>query len=555
MIGNSVGNYGLRDQTQALAWLQENVASFGGDPDRVMIYGQSAGGASVGVQLVSPLSAGLFSRAVIQSGAYVFGMDPPDDMVSTQAILTTILTTILHNPHHNLISRATSKRDRLCQQSVSPNAWSAPYGAKLETLATALGCTASPVDVDCLRAKDWRTVATQFHGGGWSPVVDGVYLTESPKAAMEGGRLHPVPIIVGATRDESSYFGLWNTAAAHDPATWGGDENTTASPALCPGASWLTAPHGPLIRPTAENHGRDRMGGAQMTVAEASGALLAGGYRGYGNVTGAELIRRYGLVEGGDENAFLTYSDISTEGNLCALRTFAQATRTSPVYQYLFARAPVYGLGAFHCVEIPYEFFQQELQYNMSCTEGGAVCYQYSCCDTDPDTQLSMEVLRYLANFAATGDPNTGDQPQSSSSASAGRIVWPQYTPRARGYISLGDSVTREATICARERLREAQCDWWPDKGATNSDEWPVDSGCSTPGAPRPAPGVAPTDAAPADEGSGMAGKVVLCLVALVIVGALASRAKLMERASAGGGDSIYGKGGEAGEDKSSETL
>ena len=173
--------------------------------------------------------------------------------------------------------------------------------------------------------------------------------------------------------------------------------------------------------------------------------------------------------------------------------------------------------------------------------------------------RVCAEVLRYLANFAATGDPNTGDQPQSSSSASPERVVWPQYTQSERGYVSLGDSVTREATICARERLREAQCDWWVDMGATKADEWPVDDGCSAAGAPRPAPAPAPapSDAAPADEG-GMAGKVVLCVVALVIVGALASRAKLMERASVGGdgaGDSIYAKGGEPGEDKGSETL
>ena len=52
------GNIGLYDQVQSLRFVQENIAAFGGDPDRVTIFGHSAGGASVGFHLVSPMSAG-----------------------------------------------------------------------------------------------------------------------------------------------------------------------------------------------------------------------------------------------------------------------------------------------------------------------------------------------------------------------------------------------------------------------------------------------------------------------------------------------------------------
>ncbi|KAJ0183493.1 hypothetical protein K1T71_001469 [Dendrolimus kikuchii] len=62
------GNAGMKDQVAALKWVKANISNFGGDPNNVTIFGQSAGGSSVGYHLISPMSKGLFKRAIVQSG-------------------------------------------------------------------------------------------------------------------------------------------------------------------------------------------------------------------------------------------------------------------------------------------------------------------------------------------------------------------------------------------------------------------------------------------------------------------------------------------------------
>ncbi|CAG2106736.1 unnamed protein product, partial [Medioppia subpectinata] len=69
------GNVGFYDQLLALKWVRENIHMFGGDRDEITIFGESAGSWSVSVQLLSPLSKGLFKRAIMESGAHMFNKD------------------------------------------------------------------------------------------------------------------------------------------------------------------------------------------------------------------------------------------------------------------------------------------------------------------------------------------------------------------------------------------------------------------------------------------------------------------------------------------------
>ena len=173
---DATANFAVLDMVMALRWVQQNIAGFGGDPNRVTIFGESAGGADVFTLMVTPQAQGLFHGAIAQSGS-------------------------LHSQSQQAAEQAGGERGNTADMQALWERDNPPQG---ESAASR---------VAWLQTLDAGMVLTSYPGGlGGLPEVprmirDGVVIPqEGTRAVFERGGQHPVPLITGTNRNELKLF-------------------------------------------------------------------------------------------------------------------------------------------------------------------------------------------------------------------------------------------------------------------------------------------------------------------------------------------------------------
>ncbi len=166
------GNYGLLDQIAALQWVQRNIQSFGGDPNCVTIFGESAGSVAVTCLMVSPLAKGLFHRAIAQSGT------------------GTSIYQQLNEPHKR--SKSLHATGNVLADKLGIDASDTDALAKLRNVSAQ----------KLLEISNPQLISQGLQGTKFGPVIDGYVLPANPGKMFANGQQHPIPLMIGSNQQD-----------------------------------------------------------------------------------------------------------------------------------------------------------------------------------------------------------------------------------------------------------------------------------------------------------------------------------------------------------------
>jgi para-nitrobenzyl esterase len=382
-LGDS--NFGFQDQQLALRWIQQNISAFNGDPDNVTIFGESAGGHSVLSHLASPTAAGLFHRAIVQSGSYSGNQYPLKlptiTPVDPAAELAFDGETRIGQP---IAQRVRDKEPEICAVDVAL--------------------------LDCLRAVDLNVILTAQSEilserrvesilPAWDP--DNALLPRSINAALASGDINKVPVLMGSNLDEGDLFMLislrngWNFRL---PGSYQGVITT-------------------LIK---ENSSLDSVAIADHYLQRSRALIAADPVRQAAIAQKSEFIKfvypyiyAYSLIVTdwrfnctNDDQWSLLQNQVDTYGYWFADRDSVN------IYRAIRASEGInipdfYPIGASHAFDLSY-ILNSQAKFNLGSP-------------TEAQKGLSEDMLSYWTNFAKFGDPNSTD-------GSSDAVEWPRYS-------------------------------------------------------------------------------------------------------------------------------
>ena len=407
---HSSGNYGLRDQIAALAWVQQNIASFGGDPTRVTVFGASSGASAIEALLTSPLTQGplsecgagqlCFSGAILEGGVFVHGelLDLAAKEAQDAPLVTGFTGTIGGQPA--ACDTVPANEFVTCLRSIPAATLVAPC------VPLTTGCNPNAAYSTWYRQNDPLIIINLE--------PDVVPVNSYDWLQQHGGS--PVPLLLGSNREDASMAGI---------------------PSWCAGVT-LPATQCPNDDPTSSQI--DETGFDNAIHAEFDSLVTPSGSN-----TLLSLFAPSNILDLPVWQLIAVDSDLPV-GGTCPYREVSRAAvgaNGAPVWRYVYT----------HRFEnndpnvTPYRAFHGAQNYfvfgDPSFVDPGIYT------PTPAELALSSQIMGYWTRFAATGNPNP-----------PGAKVWPPYNPNTDPMLQLDE------TSVQINGYRTAQCDFYDANAA-----------------------------------------------------------------------------------------